>query len=313
MTTPTTWTSTQIESLYELPFMDLLWQAQQVHRAHHPANTIQRSSLLSIKTGGCPEDCSYCPQSSKYKTAVENEKLLDMETVITAAKNAKAQGAQRFCMGAAWRSPTEKQLDQVIEMVHAVNNLGMESCVTLGMLKSGQAQRLKEAGLDYYNHNLDTAESYYNEIISTRTYEDRLNTLDEVQAAGLKSCVGGIIGLGETRAQRAQFIAELANRHPYPESVPINKLVKVPGTPLEHNEDIDDFEWIRTIAIARITMPKAAVRLSAGRSSLSQSTQTLCFMAGANSIFYGDQLLTTANPQFEADQQLFQQLGISTT
>lgn len=305
------WTQAQIEALYALPFMDLLWQAQQVHRAHHKTNSIQLSSLLSIKTGGCPEDCSYCPQSSKYNTAVENEKLLDKETVLTAAKAAKEQGAQRFCMGAAWRSPSEKQVDQVIELVIAVKDLGMETCVTLGMLKNGQAQRLKAAGLDYYNHNLDTAEDFYPEIISTRSYQDRLDTLDEVQAAGLKSCVGGIIGLGESRQQRAQLIAQLANRQPYPDSVPINKLVKVSGTPLENSADLDDFEFIRTIAVARITMPTTAVRLSAGRSSLSDSSQTLCFMAGANSIFYGDQLLTTENPQLNADQQLLQRLGIS--
>lgn len=310
MQTPS-WTVKQIEALYELPFMDLLWQAQQVHRAHHNINDIQLSSLLSIKTGGCPEDCSYCPQSSKYTTSVENEKLLDKDSVLAAAKKAQSHGSQRFCMGAAWRSPTEKQVDQVIELVEAVKGLGMETCVTLGMLKDGQAQRLKEAGLDYYNHNLDTAEDFYPEIISTRSYQDRLDTLDRVQGAGLKSCVGGIIGLGESRQQRAQLIAQLANRNPYPESVPINKLVKVAGTPMADNADIDDFEFIRTIAIARITMPTTAVRLSAGRSSLSDSSQTLCFMAGANSIFYGDQLLTTDNPQFTADQQLFERLGVA--
>lgn len=305
------WSVAQIEALYELPFMELLWQAQQVHRTHHKNNKLQLSSLLSIKTGGCPEDCSYCPQSSKYSTTVENEQLLDKETVLDAAKIAKSHGAQRFCMGAAWRSPTEKQIDLVIDLVKAVKEEGMETCVTLGMLKDGQAQRLKEAGLDYYNHNLDTAEEFYPEIISTRTYQDRLDTLDRVQDAGLKSCVGGIIGLGESRQQRAQLIAQLANRNPYPESVPINKLVKVAGTPMADNEDIDDFEFIRTIAIARITMPTTAVRLSAGRSSLSDSSQALCFMAGANSIFYGEQLLTTNNPQFTADQQLFERLGIA--
>lgn len=305
------WTVEKIEALYALPLMDLLWQAQQVHREHHKSNDIQLSSLLSIKTGGCPEDCSYCPQSSKYTTAVENEQLLDKATVLAAAKQAKAHGAQRFCMGAAWRSPTEKQIDLVIDLVKAVKAEGMETCVTLGMLKNGQAQRLQEAGLDYYNHNLDTAEDFYPKIISTRSYQDRLDTLDRVHEAGLKSCVGGIIGLGESRQQRAQLIAQLANRNPYPESVPINKLVKVAGTPMAENEDIDDFEFIRTIAIARITMPTTAVRLSAGRSSLSDSAQTLCFMAGANSIFYGDQLLTTENPQFTADQQLFERLGIA--
>ena len=313
-TTNSTWTTAEIEALYALPLMDLLWQAQQVHRAHHESNTVQLSSLLSIKTGGCPEDCSYCPQSSKYTTAVKNEELLDVETVVAAAKTAKEHGAQRFCMGAAWRSPTEKQVDKVIELVQAVNALDMETCVTLGMLKTGQAQRLKEAGLDYYNHNLDTSEDFYKEIISTRTFQDRIDTLDRVQEAGLKSCVGGIIGLGESREQRAQFIAHLANRNPYPESVPINQLVKVAGTPLASadniDNDVDDFEFIRTIAVARITMPTAAVRLSAGRSTMSATTQTLCFMAGATSIFYGDQLLTTGNPQYKADQKLLTSLGI---
>lgn len=306
----TTWFVKDIIRLYELPLMDLLWQAQQVHREHHEANAVQLSSLLSIKTGGCPEDCSYCPQSSKYNTDVENERLLDVETVVAAAKRARDSGAQRFCMGAAWRSPTEKQVDQVIELVQAVKALGMETCVTLGMLKDGQAERLKEAGLDYYNHNLDTSEDFYKEIISTRTYQDRIDTLDRVQKAGLKSCVGGIVGLGESRVQRAKFIAQLANRNPYPESVPINQLVRVQGTPLANNEDLDEFEFVRTIAIARITMPKAAVRLSAGRSTMSDATQALCFMAGANSIFYGDQLLTTGNPQFVADQKLFERLGL---
>lgn len=304
------WTQADVIALYEKPFMDLVWQAQQVHRQYHDPHEIQLSSLLSIKTGGCPEDCSYCPQSSKYNTEVENERLLDINTVLAAAQAAKDNGAQRFCMGAAWRSPTEKQVDQVIELVQAVKALGMETCVTLGMLKTGQAQRLKAAGLDYYNHNLDTSEDFYKEIISTRTYQDRLDTLDQVQQAGLKSCVGGIVGLGESREQRAQFITQLANRTPYPESVPINQLVRVPGTPLANNDALDEFEFIRTIAIARITMPRAAVRLSAGRSNMSDATQALCFMAGANSIFYGDQLLTTGNPQFDADQSLFQRLNL---
>lgn len=305
------WDVRAILDLYETAFMDLIWQAQQVHRAHHTVGDIQLSSLLSIKTGGCPEDCSYCPQSSKYQTEVENERLLDVSTVLKAAQSAKDQGAQRFCMGAAWRSPTEKQIDQVIELIQAVKDLGMETCVTLGMLKNGQAERLKEAGLDYYNHNLDTAEDFYKEIISTRTYQDRIDTLDRVQKAGLKSCVGGIIGLGESREQRATLIAQLANRSPYPESVPINQLVRVPGTPLANNEDLDEFEFVRTIAIARITMPTTAVRLSAGRSNMSDATQALCFLAGANSIFYGDQLLTTGNPQFVADQALFARLNLT--
>lgn len=310
MSIHSTWSSEKILVLYDLPLMDLLWEAQQVHRAHHENNAIQLSSLLSIKTGGCPEDCSYCPQSSKYTTEVENERLLDKDTVLAAAQAAQAKGAQRFCMGAAWRSPSEKQVDQVIELVQAVKELGMETCVTLGMLKDGQAQRLKTAGLDYYNHNLDTSEDFYKEIITTRTFQDRLDTLDRVQEAGLKSCVGGIVGLGENRKQRASFIAELANRAPYPESVPINQLVKVVGTPMENNADLDEFEFVRTIAIARITMPTTSVRLSAGRSSMSDATQALCFMAGANSIFYGDQLLTTGNPQYIADQQLFYRLGL---
>lgn len=310
MAIQSSWSIEKILALYDLPLMDLLWEAQQVHRTHHKSNVIQLSSLLSIKTGGCPEDCSYCPQSSKYTTQVENEQLLDKQTVLRAAQAAQAKGAQRFCMGAAWRSPTEKQVDQVIELVQAVKDLGMETCVTLGMLKDGQAQRLKTAGLDYYNHNLDTSEDFYKKIITTRTFQDRLDTLDRVQAAGLKSCVGGILGLGETREQRASFIAELANRSPYPESVPINQLVKVSGTPMENNADLDEFEFVRTIAIARITMPTTSVRLSAGRSSMSDATQALCFMAGANSIFYGDQLLTTGNPQYVADQQLFDRLGL---
>lgn len=304
------WSESEIMTLYELPFMDLLWRAQQVHRAHHNPNEVQCSSLLSIKTGGCPEDCSYCPQSSKYDTGLEAERVLALNRVVEAAQAAKANGATRFCMGAAWRSPTEAQLDQVIDMVTAVKALGMETCVTLGMLKNGQAQRLKQAGLDFYNHNLDTSADYYPQIISTRSYQDRLDTLDEVRAAGLNTCSGGIVGLGETREQRARFIAQLANLKPYPESVPINQLVRVPGTPLAENSDLDDFEFVRTIAIARITMPKTAVRLSAGRSTMSDTMQALCFMAGANSIFYGEQLLTTGNPQLEADQQLFARLGI---
>lgn len=311
--TASTWTIAKVLSLYEKPFMDLLWQAQQIHRQHHDPQKIQLSSLLSIKTGGCPEDCSYCPQSSKYTTPVENDPLLDVETVLAAAQSAKNNGAQRFCMGAAWRSPTEKQVDQVIKLVQAVKGLGLETCVTLGMLKDGQAERLKAAGLDYYNHNLDTSEDFYKEIISTRTYQDRLDTLDRVQQSGLKSCVGGIVGLGESREQRARFIIQLANRTPYPDSVPINQLVRVQGTPLENNTELDEFEFIRTIAIARITMPTSAVRLSAGRSTMSDATQALCLIAGANSVFYGDQLLTTGNPQFEADQALFKRLNLHTT
>lgn len=308
--TPAPWTIRRIMELYELPFMDLVFQAQTVHRQHHPANQIQLSSLLSIKTGACPEDCSYCPQSSKYQTELEPEPLMPLEQVLEAARAAQAQGAQRFCMGAAWRSPTEKQLDQVVEMVSAVKAMGLETCVTLGMLKDGQAQRLKDAGLDYYNHNLDTSPEFYGQIISTRTYQDRLDTLERVRAAGLNSCCGGIIGMGESRRERAGLLAQLANMRPYPESVPINQLVKVPGTPLDQVDDLDPFEFVRTIAIARILMPTSAVRLSAGRETMDDSTQALCFMVGANSIFYGEQLLTTGNPQFVADQDLFARLQL---
>lgn len=304
------WTIRAILDLYELPFMELMFKAQEIHRRHHRPNEVQLSSLLSIKTGACPEDCAYCPQSSKYETELEQEPLMPLPQVLEAARKAKEQGAQRFCMGAAWRSPTEKQLDQVIEMVSAVKAMGLETCVTLGMLKNGQAERLKDAGLDYYNHNLDTSPEFYGEIISTRTYQDRLNTLERVRAAGLNTCCGGIIGMGESRRERAGLLAQLANMRPYPESVPINQLVKVPGTPLGEVQDLDPFEFVRTIAVARILMPTSAVRLSAGREAMDDSTQALCFMAGANSIFYGEQLLTTANPQFAADQDLFARLDL---
>lgn len=305
------WTIKQVLALYEQPFMDLLWQAHGVHRQHHSNNHVQLSSLLSIKTGACPEDCAYCPQSSKHNADLEPEPLLDLPAVLAAAQQAKAQGASRFCMGAAWRSPSERQLDQVIDMIIAVKDMGLEACVTLGMLKDGQAERLKAAGLDYYNHNLDTSPEFYGQIISTRTYQDRLETLERVRQAGLNVCCGGILGMGESRAQRAGLLAQLANLRPYPESVPINQLVKVPGTPLDAVEDLDPFEFVRTVAIARIMMPKAVVRLSAGREYMNDSTQALCFLAGANSLFYGEQLLTTANPQFDADQRLFQRLGLN--
>ncbi|MFT0532998.1 biotin synthase BioB [Castellaniella hirudinis] len=304
------WPVQAILDLFALPFTDLLLQAQTVHRQHHPANAVQQSSLLSIKTGACPEDCAYCPQSSRYATAVEAAPLMPLPQVLAAAKQAQAAGAQRFCMGAAWRSPTEKQLDGVIEHVQAVKSLGLETCVTLGMLKPGQAERLKAAGLDYYNHNLDTAPEYYGEIIRTRTYDDRLQTLQRVRDAGLKVCCGGIVGLGESREIRAGLIAALASLAPYPESVPINQLVKVPGTPLADTPDLDPLEFVRTIAVTRIVMPKTVVRLSAGRESMHDSTQALCFMAGANSIFHGEALLTTANPKAEADARLFQRLGL---
>lgn len=308
----TEWTIDRALALYELPFMDLLWQAQTIHREHHVANHVQLSSLLSIKTGACPEDCAYCPQSSKHNTELAQEALLDLSSVLQAALRAKEQGAGRFCMGAAWRSPTERQLDQVIEMVSAVKNMGLETCVTLGMLKDGQAERLKEAGLDYYNHNLDTSPDFYGEIIGTRTYQDRLDTLSRVRQAGLNTCSGGILGMGESRAQRAGLLVQLANLSPYPESVPINQLVKVPGTPLADAQELDPLEFVRTVAVARIMMPQAAIRLSAGREQMTDSTQTLCFLAGANSIFYGEQLLTTGNPQFSADQALFSRLGLQT-
>jgi len=310
MSRQTPWTSTEVLQLYELGLLELVWRAQTIHRQHHDPAQLQLSTLLSIKTGGCPEDCAYCPQSRHYDSGVKNTPLLKLDEVREAAQRAKEQGAQRFCMGAAWRSPTEKQLDEVIAMIEAVKALGMETCVTLGLLKNGQAQRLKEAGLDYYNHNLDTEPDFYADIISTRTYEDRLQTLEQVGAAGLKSCVGGIIGLGETIEQRARLIATLANLDPTPDSVPINQLVAAPGTPLAQATPIAPFELIRTIAIARITMPKATVRLSAGRDRLDHSAQALCFLAGANSIFYGDSLLTTPNPSQADDLALLAELGL---
>jgi biotin synthase len=290
--------------------MDLVFRAQTEHRRHHAPNEVQLSSLLSIKTGACPEDCAYCPQSSRYDTDTPTEKLLPVQEVLEAARKAKASGAQRFCMGAAWRSPTARQIDAVAELVAEVKALGLETCVTLGMLKDGQAEQLRDAGLDYYNHNLDTSPEFYGSIITTRRYQDRLDTLARVRNAGINVCCGGIVGMGESRRDRAGLIAELANMAPYPESVPINNLVKVPGTPLAGEADIDPFEFVRTIAVARITMPRTVVRLSAGREQMDDSLQALCFMAGANSIFYGDQLLTTANPQVLRDQALFERLDI---
>lgn len=304
------WSVKSVLALYELPFPELMYQAQTVHRQHHDPSAVQLSSLLSIKTGGCPEDCSYCPQSSRYDTPVEKDDLLPIEEVLQAAREAKASGAQRFCMGAAWRSPKAHHIDAVADMVRQVKALGLETCVTLGMLKDGQAEQLKAAGLDYYNHNLDTSPEFYGEIISTRTYQDRLDTLERVRDAGINVCCGGIVGLGESRRERAGLIVQLANMSPYPDSVPINNLVKVEGTPLYDTPDIDPLEFVRTIAIARITMPKTYVRLSAGREEMSDTMQTLCFMAGANSIFYGEKLLTTGNPQFVEDQKLFERLGL---
>lgn len=304
------WSVEAIEALFALPFNDLIFRAQQVHRENFDANTVQLSTLLSIKTGGCPEDCGYCPQSAKYNTGVEAEKLMPLDDVLKAAQAAKDKGATRFCMGAAWRSPKDHQVEAVGEMVAAVKAMGLETCVTLGMLKESQAKQLQEAGLDYYNHNLDTSPDFYGDIISTRTYQDRLDTLGHVRDAGIKVCCGGIVGLGETVTQRAGLIAQLANMAEPPESVPINNLVKVEGTPLADNAEIDPLDFVRTIAVARITMPGSFVRLSAGRESMDESTQALCFLAGANSIFYGEKLLVTDNPELERDTRLFEKLGL---
>lgn len=306
------WRVADVIALFELPFTDLLMRAQTAHREHFEANTVQLSTLLSIKTGGCPEDCAYCPQAAQYDTGVEAEKLMPLDEVMEAAKAAKAHGATRFCMGAAWRSPKERDLIPVMRMIEGVKSLGMETCVTLGMLEAKQAQALKDAGLDYYNHNLDTSPEFYGQIISTRTYQDRLDTLERVRDAGINVCCGGIVGLGESRRERAGLMAQLANMTPYPESVPINNLVKVEGTPLADVEAIDPFEFVRTIAVAKITMPKAAVRLSAGREQMDEGIQALCFVAGASSIFYGERLLTTANPQAEADRSMLSRLGLRT-
>ena len=304
------WTVSQVEALYQMPLMDLLFRAHQVHRENFDPNEVQRSALLSIKTGGCPEDCSYCSQSARYKTDTEREALMQVEDVVTAAKEAQAKGATRFCMGAAWRGPKEKELEVVTQMIREVQALGMETCVTLGMLNEPQANRLKDAGLDYYNHNLDTSPEFYGNVITTRTYEDRLNTLDHVRNAGINVCCGGILGMGETRQDRARLLQQLANMKFHPESVPINDLVKVEGTPLSNVPKLDPFEFIRTVAVARIIMPKSYVRLSAGRMEMTDEMQAWCFFAGANSIFYGDKLLTTENPEKNHDQELFARLGI---
>lgn len=309
--TSASWSINDIVALYELPFSELLYRAHTVHRNHHNPERIQLSTLLSIKTGACPEDCAYCPQSSRHSTDVENEPLMPLEEVIAAATKAKENGSERFCMGAAWRSPSAKQVDDVIDMVKAVKDLGLETCVTLGMLKAGQAKRLKDAGLDYYNHNLDTAPEFYGTIISSRTYQDRLDTLEQVRSAGINVCCGGIVGMGESRRVRAGLIAQLTNMVPYPESVPINNLVRVAGTPLADTPPLDPFEFVRTVAVARITMPNTVVRLSAGREAMDDSLQALCLFAGANSIFYGDQLLTTANPELKRDQNLLERLGMT--
>jgi biotin synthase len=306
------WSHEDIEALFALPFHELLYRAQTVHREHWPEADIELATLLSVKTGGCPENCGYCPQSAHFDTGVQAHKLMSVEEVTRAASAAKAAGATRFCMGAAWRAPKDRDIDRVVELVRAVKGLGLEACATLGMLQPHQALALREAGLDYYNHNLDTAPEYYADVVSTREYQDRLDTLAAVRAAGIRVCCGGIIGMGETVAHRAGLIAELANLDPYPESVPINNLVRVPGTPLADSEPVDPLDFVRVIAVARITMPRARVRLSAGRQQLGEAVQALCFLAGANSIFYGDKLLVTGNPDAEADRRLLDKLGYAT-
>ena len=309
---PTSWSVSQVEELYNLPFQTLMSRAAKVHHENFPEGDIELATLLSIKTGGCPEDCSYCPQAARYHTGVEATKLMDLEEVLEAARAAKAAGSNRFCMGAAWREPKDRDIEKVATMIREVKAMGLETCATLGMLEKTQAQALSEAGLDYYNHNLDTSEDFYGSIIKTREYQDRLDTLGNVRESGMSVCCGGIIGMGETRRQRASLIARLANLSPYPESVPINHLVPMPGTPLENQAPLDPLEFVRTIAVARITMPTARVRLSAGRQQLGKAVQAMCFMAGANSIFYGDKLLTTNNPEAQADLALLQELGLKT-
>jgi len=306
----TQWTVAEAVELFEQPFMDLLFRAQQVHRAHFDPNAVQRSTLLSIKTGGCSEDCGYCSQSTRHNTGLDREQLLKVAEVVEHAKAAKAKGASRFCMGAAWRGPKDKDMETVLAMVREVKALGLETCVTLGMLKGDQALQLKEAGLDYYNHNLDTSPEFYGQVITTHTLADRLDTLEQVRGAGINVCSGGIVGMGEGRRSRAGLLVQLANMTSPPESVPINNLVPVPGTPLENVDKIDPFEFVRTIAAARIMMPTSFVRLSAGREQMSDELQALCFMAGANSIFYGERLLTTDNPDTGRDEALFARLGL---
>lgn len=305
------WTREEVTALFNLPFNDLFYRAQTVHRENFDPNQIQLSTLLSIKTGACPEDCKYCPQSARYNTGLEKEKLLQVQKVIEAAKAAKASGSSRFCMGAAWRSPHDRDIPALEAMIKEVKGLGLETCMTLGMLSEDQAQRLSDAGLDYYNHNLDTSKEFYGDIITTRTYQDRLDTLNHVRQSGMKVCAGGIVGMGEQQGDRAGLLMELANLPVHPESVPINMLVKVAGTPLEDQQDLDPFEFIRTIAVARIMMPKSYVRLSAGREEMNDQMQAMAFMVGANSIFYCDKLLTTPNPHANSDMQLLQRLGMS--
>ncbi len=304
------WTRVEIESLLNLPFNDLLHRAASVHREHFDANEVQVSTLLSVKTGGCPEDCAYCPQAARYSTGVKAHKLMSTDEVLEKARQAKAAGASRFCMGAAWRSPKDRDVAKVAQMVSAVKALGLETCATLGMLDADQADTLKAAGLDYYNHNLDTSPEFYGEIIHTREFQDRLDTLEHVRAAGMKTCCGGIVGMGESRAARAGLLHALVSLPEHPQSVPINRLVQVEGTPLAGTAELDPFEFVRTIAAARILMPASMVRLSAGRETMSDELQALCFLAGANSIFHGEKLLTTGNPDVERDQALFSRLGL---
>ncbi|MGM3227054.1 biotin synthase BioB [Dickeya zeae] len=311
MTERVNWTLEQAQALFDKPFLELMFEAQQVHRQHFDPRQVQVSTLLSIKTGACPEDCKYCPQSARYRTGIETERLMQVEQVLASARQAKAAGSTRFCMGAAWKNPHERDMPYLESMVRGVKEMGMETCMTLGTLHGDQAQRLAAAGLDFYNHNLDTSPEFYGNIITTRTYQERLDTLDKVRGAGIKVCSGGIVGLGETVRDRAGLLVQLANLPTPPESVPINMLVKVKGTPLAENDDVDPFDFIRTIAVARIMMPTSHVRLSAGREQMSEQTQAMCFMAGANSIFYGCKLLTTPNPKEDKDLLLFRKLGLN--
>lgn len=310
---PAAWSVEQVQELFDMPFLDLLHRAQTVHREYWPQGEIELATLLSVKTGGCPENCGYCPQSAEFDTGVAADKLMSVEEVRAAAQAAKDAGATRFCMGAAWRVPKDRDIEKVSELIATVKGLGMQSCATLGMLAPHQAQALRSAGLDYYNHNLDTAPEYYRDVVSTRQYQDRLDTLQAVRDAGISVCCGGIIGMGEEPVHRAGLIAQLANLGPYPESVPINSLVRVPGTPLADSDPVDPLDFVRVIAVARITMPKARVRLSAGRQQLGEAVQALCFLAGANSIFYGDKLLVTGNPEASDDAKLLNKLGLRTT
>ncbi|MBS9777982.1 MAG: biotin synthase BioB [Gammaproteobacteria bacterium] len=305
------WGISEAQALLDKPFMDLMFEAQQVHRKFHNPNEVQVSTLLSIKTGACPEDCKYCPQSARYNTSVQRERLLEINQVLEAARAAKTSGASRFCMGAAWRNPKERDMPYLQTLVREVKSMGLETCMTLGMLSKSQAETLSEAGLDYYNHNVDTSSDFYEEVITTRTYQDRLDTLENVRESGMKVCSGGIIGLGESVENRATMLTELANLPTHPQSVPINRLVKCEGTPYQANEEVDDFDFIRVIAAARIMMPKSMVRLSAGRESMNEQMQAMCFMAGANSVFYGCKLLTTPNPEESSDQRLFRKINLA--